>query len=77
MPRTALGEVQRFVGDHPEARVFLVDVRGARPLSMAAAARLGVQHESPQVILVRNGTAAWHASHFAVTAHAIAEHFGT
>ncbi len=69
--------MQRFVRDHPHVPVFLVDVLGSRPLSQALAAQLGVRHESPQVILLHAGAAAWHASHSAVTADAIAENLRT
>ncbi len=65
--------MQAFVREHPDVPVFLVDVLGSRPLSQALAARLGVRHESPQVILLHAGIAAWHASHSAVTADAIRE----
>ena len=68
----ALGEVQRFMAEHPAIPVYLVDVIAQRPLSREIAARLGIRHESPQAILFRQGAAAWHASHDAVTAEALA-----
>ena len=57
----------------PEIPVFLVDVLSQRPLSQGIAARLGIQHESPQAILLRLGAPLWHASHDDVTADALAE----
>ncbi len=48
--------------------VYLVDVLAQRPLSQAIAARLGIRHESPQAIVLRQGKAVWDASHFAITA---------
>ncbi len=69
--------MQRFVRDHPDVPVFLVDVLGSRPLSQALAARLGVRHESPQVILLHAGAAGWNGSHSAVTAAALAENLRT
>ena len=53
--------------------VFLVDVLSQRPLSRRIAAELGIRHESPQVIVLRRGTAFWHASHYDVTADALAK----
>jgi hypothetical protein len=32
-----------------------------------------VMHESPQVIVLRNGQVVWNASHFRITADAVAE----
>jgi bacillithiol system protein YtxJ len=51
----------------------LITVQSARPVSNEAASRLGVQHESPQAILIRNGKEIWNASHFAITADALKE----
>jgi bacillithiol system protein YtxJ len=64
----AMEEMQNFVQNHPEIPVYVVDVRAQRPLSQKTAAYFGVQHESPQVIIVRNGAADWHASHYEITA---------
>ncbi len=58
---------------HPDVPVYWVDVKGQRPLSREIAGRLGITHESPQTILLRSGTVVWHASHFNVTANAIAK----
>ena len=41
-----------------------LDVVADRPLSAWIAERSGVPHESPQVIVFRNGRPAWNASHF-------------
>jgi bacillithiol system protein YtxJ len=56
-----------------EGEVALVEVQRARELSGEIEHRLGVAHESPQVIVLRNGQAAWNASHFKITADAVAE----
>ena len=53
--------------------VDLVEIQGARALSDEIAHRLGVSHESPQIIIVRNGQVLWDASHFKITADAVAE----
>ena len=53
--------------------VDLVEVQQARALSDEIAQRLGVRHESPQIIIVRNGQVLWDASHFKITADAVAE----
>jgi bacillithiol system protein YtxJ len=52
--------------------VFLVDVIKHRPLSRALAERIGVVHESPQAIVLQDGVAAWHRSHYDIQADALA-----
>jgi len=62
-------EVTDFQREHPSAvEVHVVRIREHRDLSDAIAARFGVRHESPQVLLVHEGRLVWHASHFRVTA---------
>ena len=53
--------------------VDVVEVQRARALSDEIASRLGVTHESPQIIIVSNGQVLWDASHFKITADAVAE----
>lgn len=64
----ALEEMQNFAADNPDVPVYVVEVRKQRPLSHKTAAYFGIEHESPQVIIVRNGAAVWHASHYGITA---------
>jgi bacillithiol system protein YtxJ len=54
------------------ARFAMVTVQSDRAVSDAVTTRLGVRHETPQALLVRNGRVVWSASHFRVTADAIA-----
>jgi bacillithiol system protein YtxJ len=51
--------------------VSLVVVQRARDVSKEIASRTGIQHESPQAIVLRNGQAVWSASHFDITAGAV------
>lgn len=69
----ALDEVQRFAAAHPDITVFQVDVLTQRGASDAIAEQLGVRHASPQAIVVREGHAVWSATHWSVTARALAE----
>jgi bacillithiol system protein YtxJ len=55
-----------------DVRFAVVTVQTHRSVSTAIAARLGVRHETPQALLIRHGTVVWQASHFRVTADAIA-----
>jgi len=70
----AMREVRKFLVAHEEVRVHVVDVLGSRELSLAIADRLDVPHQSPQVIVLRGGKVAWHASHFSITASALVDH---
>lgn len=49
----------------------MIDVKRAGPISQTIARQTGVKHESPQVIVLRNGQAVWSASHNAITAEAV------
>ncbi|MGE3273773.1 MAG: bacillithiol system redox-active protein YtxJ [Vicinamibacterales bacterium] len=51
---------------------YLVTVQTDRAVSTLIASRLGVRHESPQALVLRNGAVAWHGSHYRVTPDAIA-----
>ncbi len=45
----------------------IITVQTHRPVSDAAAQRLGVRHETPQALLLRDGKVIWNASHFRIT----------
>ena len=51
-----------------EASYNLITVQHHRGVSDAAASRLGVRHETPQAILLKDGVPVWNASHFRITA---------
>lgn len=67
----SIKEVQKFSREHPDVDVLLIEVVDSRPLSNLIEERLGVFHQSPQAIVVRDGEAVWEASHLAVTAGGI------
>lgn len=52
-------------------QISLVIVQRARELSRRVAEQTGIQHESPQAIVLRNGGVVWSASHFDITTEAI------
>ncbi len=64
----AYQQMEQFNGE-----VALVEVQKARDLSTEIERRLGVAHESPQVIVLSKGQVAWNASHFKITAEAVAD----
>ncbi|HXW07535.1 MAG TPA: bacillithiol system redox-active protein YtxJ [Vicinamibacterales bacterium] len=51
----------------------MITVQSHRYVSDAAADRLGIRHESPQAILIREGRPVWKASHFRITAAALSQ----
>jgi bacillithiol system protein YtxJ len=62
-------EIESLLDEGPvPADVYLISVRASRAVSNAVAERFNLRHESPQVLLVREGAMVWNASHFRVTA---------
>ena len=49
-----------------DAKVVTIDVSRQQELSREIERRTGVQHESPQVIVIRDGVATWDASHSSI-----------
>jgi bacillithiol system protein YtxJ len=68
---SAYQEFLDFARDAAGIAYGIVHVIENRSLSNAIAQRLGVRHQSPQAIAIRNGQATWHASHFSITADAL------
>lgn len=68
----ALEEV-RALAEQTTVPIALVPVQTARPVSNEIAARFGVRHESPQLLIVERGRVLWHSSHSGVTAERIHE----
>ena len=56
-----------FAAGIPELGSAIVLVIENRGLSNAITERLGIRHESPQVLLIKNGLVVWHASHWSIT----------
>lgn len=60
---------------HPEGVDFYyLDLLAHRSLSHKIAEILKVHHESPQVLLIRDGACAFHESHLGISMHDIADH---
>lgn len=50
------------------ADINLVIMQEARNISNLIAEKTGIRHESPQAIVLQNGKAIYHASHYDITA---------
>lgn len=55
----------------PDPHYAIVTVQTHRDVSNAVSMKLGVRHETPQALLIRDGRVIWSASHFRVTAEAM------
>jgi bacillithiol system protein YtxJ len=72
---TALGRLERQwqqteVGD---LKPYYLDLIAYRPISNHVAEQFGVWHESPQVLLIRNGASVYNASHYDISFESIKE----
>ncbi len=67
--RTALNRLERAwtAVDKGAHTVFYLDLLRFRAISNAIVERYGITHESPQALVIRNGTCVHDASHFAIT----------
>lgn len=67
----AHAELEKFAAAAADVRIGLVRVIEERPVSQGIEAALGVQHESPQAIFLKNGQPVWHDSHRKITQEAL------
>ena len=56
---------------YPEDKIdwYLLDLLNHRDISNEMAHRYNVQHQSPQILVIRNGKAIYHDSHDGISAH--------
>jgi bacillithiol system protein YtxJ len=60
-----------------DSDINLVIVQTARDVSSEIASRTGIRHESPQAIVLKDGEAVYHASHYDITVDEINHHLKT
>lgn len=63
----AYAEVTAYEQAHSNNIIYLIDVIESRAVSQYLAEKISVTHESPQVIILKNGKPIWHASHSQIT----------
>jgi bacillithiol system protein YtxJ len=63
----AYEEVKAFLSKYPQVPCGMVLVIEDRDVSDALEEQVGIQHESPQAIVISRGSAIWHGSHLKVT----------
>ena len=74
--RAALDRLERNwkEGDLGNVDPYFLDLISCRDVSNAIEQSLNVEHESPQLILVSNGKATYHRSHFAIDYQDLKQH---
>jgi bacillithiol system protein YtxJ len=70
-------QVGRFLERHPDAPFYMVNVNDAADVSSYVVEKTGIEHQSPQLIVFRDGEPAWHAAHFDITADALEQQLGS
>ena len=68
---SAFEELTRVEASFGQLPFYLIRVIEDKELSRQVAERWDIPHQSPQLILLKEGEAIWHTSHFRVTAHAL------
>ena len=70
----ALDELHAHVAQEGgKAAYKLITVQSHRRISDEVSQRLGIRHETPQAIVLKDGRPVWNASHFRITAGALAK----
>lgn len=68
----ALDELLAHLNERPaDATYAIVTVQTHRDVSNAIARTLGIRHETPQLLMIRDGRVLWNASHYRVTSEAV------
>jgi bacillithiol system protein YtxJ len=65
--------VEAHLGDRTDLPVGLIKVVESRPASNHVASLTGVRHESPQLLLFRDGKVVFHRDNWDITDEAVAE----
>jgi bacillithiol system protein YtxJ len=63
----ALSRMERNWSDAAGIKPYYLDLLSYRPISNQIAETFGVQHQSPQVLLIQNGECVYDASHMAIS----------
>lgn len=69
----AYEEVDAALAETPmPAEFYLINVLRSRDVSREIASRFGIRHESPQMLVIRDGVVKWAKSHHSITPEAVA-----
>ncbi len=68
-------DLEEAIGDLARhSDVYYLDLLRYRPVSDAIAKVFGVPHQSPQVIMLKEGKVVYHASHFSISPDLLLRH---
>lgn len=67
----AYNEFVKFTEEYPDFSAVYLVVQEDRALSTEIAETFHVKHESPQVIVFKNGNVSYHTSHWDITVEAL------
>lgn len=56
-----------FKEEHKSLKVYYLDLLNYRDISNEIAAQFQVMHQSPQLLIIKNGVSVHHASHYDIT----------
>ncbi len=62
---TALNRLER-AWNLTDAKAYYLDLIAYRPISNALAEQFNVEHQSPQVLIIKNGQCVYHESHWEI-----------
>lgn len=68
---TAYDRLERGWNFSPATELYYLDLLNHRDISAAIAERFNVQHESPQILIIKNGECVFHTSHTGIRIAAI------
>ncbi len=71
--RMVLDRLERNWNGMTEIKPYFLDLISHREISNAIADTFGIEHESPQVLLIANGRAVYDDSHYAVNVQSIVD----
>lgn len=52
---------------HPDVKIYYLDLIQYREVSNEIASRYGIEHQSPQVLVIENGVCVYNASHLSIS----------
>jgi bacillithiol system protein YtxJ len=70
-------EMEQFLERNPDAPFFMVDVNDSADVSGYIEQTSGIEHQSPQLILYRNGIPNWNSARFDISADALEAQLST
>ncbi|MFM7671999.1 MAG: bacillithiol system redox-active protein YtxJ [Bacteroidota bacterium] len=74
--RVALSRFDRQPTSAGVTSFYLLDLLQHRPLSQAITEQFGIPHESPQVLVIRDGACQYHANHLDIEPEEVYAHAG-